>query len=221
MTLMNGREGRRMMALATVAVAAVALTLVARAQEAPAAPVVTHHVVLHTSAGDVVIELYGEDAPMTVKNFVDLAKKGYYSGILFHRVVPGFAIQGGDPNTKNPTLIDKWGLGGESIYGGYFKDEMNSAAPSYQRGYVEGTVAMANREQPNTNASQFFIMLVDNQTLKRPIPKNYTIFGRVSKGLDILHTMERVELVDRKSWRPKTPASIVTVDAVEFKPTAR
>src|SRR5688500_13302296 len=101
MTLLKGRNGRRMMALATVAVAAVALTVVVRAQETPAAaPVITHHVVLHTSAGDVVVELYGEDAPMTVKNFVELAKKGYYNGILFHRVVPGFAIQGGDPNTK-------------------------------------------------------------------------------------------------------------------------
>jgi cyclophilin family peptidyl-prolyl cis-trans isomerase len=221
MTLMNGRMSRRMMTLATVAVAAAAWTTVARAQETPADPVVTHHVVLHTSAGDVVMELYGEDAPMTVKNFVEHAKKGYYDGILFHRVVPGFAIQGGDPNTKDLTRIDRWGLGGESIYGGYFKDELTPTTPSYRRGYVEGTLAMANREAPNTNASQFFIMLVDNQTLKRPIPMNYTIFGRVTKGMDVLHTMEKVELVDRKTWRPKTPASIVTVDAVEVKPTAR
>jgi cyclophilin family peptidyl-prolyl cis-trans isomerase len=64
-------------------------------------------------------------------------------------------------------------------------------------------------------------MLVDNATLKRPIPKNYTIFGRVTKGLDILHAIERGELADRKLWRPKSPVSIVTVDAVEVKPTSR
>ena len=220
MTLLKGWKSRRVKTLATVAVALVALTFVAYAQETPADPVVTHHVVLRTSAGDVVIELYGEDAPMTVKNFVELARKGYYNGILFHRVVPGFAIQGGDPNTKDPAAVDKWGLGGESIFGGYFKDELNSATPSYKRGYVEGTVAMANREQPNTNASQFFIMLVDNQTLKRPIPQNYTIFGKVTTGLDILHKIEKTELVDRKSWRPKNPASITMID-VEVKPTAR
>lgn len=221
MTLLNGWKKRPVITLATVAVALVALAVVARAQGAPVSPVVTHQVVMNTSAGNVVIELYGEDAPMTVKNFVELARKGYYDGILFHRVVPGFAIQGGDPNTKDPSAIDKWGLGGESIFGGYFKDELNTAAPSYKRGYVEGTVAMANREQPNTNASQFFIMLVNNQTLKRPIPQNYTIFGRVTTGLDILHRMERMELADRKTWRPKTPASIMKIEATEVKPTAR
>lgn len=128
---------------------------------------------IHTEKGDIVIQLYGQDAPKTVTNFATLAKKGYYDGLTFHRVEPGFVIQGGDPNGD--------GTGGRSIYGDVFEDELNPNTPSYQAGYKEGVVAMANRG-PNTNGSQFFIMLADNTTL----PKNYTIFGKVISGMDVV-----------------------------------
>lgn len=126
-----------------------------------------------TPKGNIVIKLYPQDAPKTVTNFATLAKSGFYNGLTFHRVVPGFVIQGGDPLGN--------GSGGYSIYGQTFQDELNPNAPSYQAGYLQGVVAMANRG-PNTNGSQFFIMLADTPSL----PKNYTIFGKVTQGMNVV-----------------------------------
>ncbi len=126
-------------------------------------------VTIQTNKGVIEIELFPTDAPKTVENFVTLAKKNFYDGVIFHRVIKGFMIQGGDPTGT--------GRGGP----GYtFADELNPATDSYKAGYVRGTVAMANAG-PNTNGSQFFIMHADY-----PLPHNYTIFGRVTKGLDIV-----------------------------------
>ncbi len=142
-------------------------------------------VVIITAKGDITLELYDADAPKTVKNFTEHAKSGYYNGLTFHRVEPGFVIQGGDPKGD--------GTGGESIYGPTFEDELNPTTESYKTGYKKGVLAMANRG-PNTNGSQFFIMLDDNPTL----PKNYTIFGHVVAGQDVVDkiavgdTMEKV-----------------------------
>lgn len=130
---------------------------------------------IKTVKGDIEINLYPKDAPKTVTNFATLAKNKFYDGLTFHRVEPGFVIQGGDPNGN--------GTGGYSIYGKPFEDELNPDTPSYQEGYTEGTVAMAN-SGPNTNGSQFFIMWSDNASL----PKNYTIFGKVTKGMDVVHS---------------------------------
>lgn len=132
---------------------------------------------IHTQKGDIVISLYGQDAPKTVTNFATLAKMGYYNNLTFHRVEPGFVIQGGDPNGN--------GTGGRSIYGPTFEDELSPNTPSYQTGYKEGVVAMAN-SGPNTNGSQFFIMLADNNTL----PHNYTIFGKVTSGMDVVQKIQ-------------------------------
>lgn len=171
---------------------------------AQSAPEVTHVVVMKTSMGDIEIELYGKDAPKTVENFVGLAEKGFYHDILFHRVVPGFVIQAGDPKTKDSTLRGVWGTGGGSIYDDKeFADELNPSAPSYVRGYVDGTLAMANRG-PNTNTSQFFICL---GVLDR-LPKNYSIFGKVTKGLDVVHKIENVPLAGSI---PKDPVKILSV----------
>lgn len=131
-------------------------------------------VTIHTAKGDIVLDLYPNDAPKTVQNFATLAKKGYYNGLKFHRVEPGFVIQGGDPNGD--------GSGRYSIFGPTFADELNPDTESYKAGYQEGVLAMANRG-PNTNGSQFFIMLANNDSL----PKAYTIFGKVKSGLDVVH----------------------------------
>jgi cyclophilin family peptidyl-prolyl cis-trans isomerase len=167
-----------------------------------AEPVVTHTAVIKTTKGDIEVELYGMDAPKTVANFVGLAEKDFYNDILFHRVVPRFVIQAGDPKTKDTALQRMWGSGGESIYGKEFVDELNPSAPSYQRGYVEGVLAMANRG-PNTNTSQFFITVMDVT-----LPKNYTIFGKVRKGMEIVHSIERVELAGSV---PVVPVRILSV----------
>ncbi len=129
-----------------------------------------------TTKGTIVIQLYPQDAPKTVTNFATLATYHYYDGLTFHRVVPGFVIQGGDPTGT--------GAGGVSIYGPTFDDELNASTSSYQAGYVQGVVAMANRG-PNTNGSQFFIMLADN-----PLPHQYTIFGKVTSGMDVVQQIQ-------------------------------
>jgi cyclophilin family peptidyl-prolyl cis-trans isomerase len=168
-------------------------------------PVVTHVATISTNYGDFEVELYGQDAPKTVANFVGLAQKGFYNDILFHRVVPGFVIQAGDPKTKDESLRGQWGSGGESIYGGDFADELDPNAPSYKRGYVEGAVAMANRG-PNTNTSQFFVVLKDTD-----LPKHYTIFGKVSKGMDVIHAIEHLELAG------STPVKPVKITGVKIR----
>ena len=153
----------------------------------------TMNATIETSKGTIEIELYQSDAPKTVNNFVGLAEQGYFNGLLFHRVAKGFVIQTGDPKGN--------GTGGTSVYGKEFEDELNPSTPSYQQGYVHGTVAMANRG-PNTNTSQFFIMLRDAQNM----PKNYTIFGKVVKGLDVVDSIGAVEIVPQmgpNDGRPK------------------
>ena len=128
--------------------------------------------VIQTNKGTIKFELLEEEAPKTTENFRLLAERGYYNGVIFHRVINGFMIQGGDPLGM--------GYGGESAWGGTFNDEINPKAEHYRGGYKRGTVAMANRG-PNTNGSQFFIMHRDN-----PLPANYTIFGRVTEGQDVV-----------------------------------
>lgn len=156
--------------------------------------------VIVTTLGTIEAELYEKDAPKTVANFEGLAKQGYYDGIIFHRVVPGFVIQGGDSTGT--------GAGGKSIYGKEFADELNPETKSYRDGYKKGVLAMANRG-PNTNTSQFFILLADQAWM----PKNYTIFGKVIKGIDIVEKIGQVELVPpgARDGKPKVPVSMKKV----------
>ena len=131
--------------------------------------------VIETNKGTIKFELLEDDAPKTTENFITLAERGYYDGIIFHRCIKGFMIQGGDPTGT--------GRGGESAWGGRFNDEIKSSSPVYQTGYKAGTVAMANAG-PNTNGSQFFIMHVDY-----PLPPSYTIFGKVTEGQDVVNAI--------------------------------
>ncbi|MCP9496220.1 MAG: peptidylprolyl isomerase [Pyrinomonadaceae bacterium MAG19_C2-C3] len=130
---------------------------------------------IETNHGTIRFELLESDAPNTTDNFIQLAERGYYDGVIFHRVIKNFMIQGGDPTGT--------GRGGASAQGGKFADEINRSSDVYKTGYRAGTVAMANAG-PNTNGSQFFIMHSDYQ-----LPPNYTIFGRVIEGQDIVNTI--------------------------------
>ncbi len=135
-----------------------------------------HIITIETSKGTIEFETYDKDAPKTTQNFIDLAKKGFYDTLIFHRVIKDFMIQGGDPEGT--------GTGGP----GYkFSDELDPSTESYARGYVRGTVAMAN-SGPNTNGSQFFIMHKDYN-----LPHLYTIFGRVTKGMEVVDMIASVE----------------------------
>ncbi len=136
-----------------------------------------HEAVIKTSKGDITVELDATMAPKTVTNFMALAASGYYDNVTFHRVIPGFMIQGGDPNGT--------GAGGRSIFGDTFEDEIDPKNAAYHP-YKKGTLAMANRG-PNTNGSQFFIMHADYR-----LDPNYTIFGKVTKGQDVVDAIANV-----------------------------
>lgn len=171
------------------------------------------YAVVETSLGTFEIELYGQDAPKTVENFVRLTQKKSFDGMRFHRVVHGFVIQTGDEKSKNLAKVDEWGTGGRSIWGKEFADELNPNAPSLQKGYQKGVVAMANRG-PNTNTSQFFVMLVDNPRM----PKLYTIFGKVVKGLEVVDKIGQVEIIPINSQNDGRPKVDVIVRKVTIRP---
>lgn len=134
-------------------------------------------ITIETNKGKIVFETYDQDAPKAAKNFVDLANKNFYNGVIFHRVIKGFMIQGGDPTGT--------GRGGP----GYsFEDELNPNTESYKNGYRRGVVAMAN-SGPDTNGSQFFIMHADY-----PLPNNYTIFGRVVSGMEVVDAIANTKV---------------------------
>ena len=143
-----------------------------------------------TSAGTMTAELFPGDAPMTVNNFVFLANDDYYNGVIFHRVIKGFMIQGGDPTGS--------GSGGP----GYrFNDE------PVKQAYSRGILAMANAG-PNTNGSQFFVMHADYG-----LPPNYTIFGKLTSGEDVLDAIALAKTGAQD--RPAEPVSITSVTIVE------
>jgi peptidyl-prolyl cis-trans isomerase B (cyclophilin B) len=144
---------------------------------------------LHTSAGAIVLELHDEDAPKTVENFLKLARDGFYDGVIFHRVIPDFMIQGGDPTGT--------GSGGP---GYQFEDELNDHK------VVRGALAMANAG-PNTNGSQFFIVT----TAATPwLDGKHTVFGRVTDGMDVVDAIESSET--DASDRPLAPQTIERVE---------
>lgn len=130
---------------------------------------------INTNMGVIEVQLLPEDAPKTVENFVGLANEGYYKDVIFHRVIAGFMIQGGDPTGT--------GRGGESIWGGKFPDEISPNIKFDQ----PGIVAMANAG-PNTNGSQFFITVEATPWLNG----HYSIFGKVIGGMDVVYAISRV-----------------------------
>jgi cyclophilin family peptidyl-prolyl cis-trans isomerase len=131
---------------------------------------------IKTSMGDIEIELFPLEAPKTVENFVELAKKEYYKGVIFHRVIEKFMIQGGDPTGT--------GRGGESAWGGKFKDEF-SPKLTFDKA---GILAMANAG-PGTNGSQFFITLAPTVWLNN----NHTIFGKVINGIEVVNAIGKTK----------------------------
>ena len=151
------------------------------------------NIILHTSKGDIGIEMTEKDAPRTVANFVKLAKEGFYDGTKFHRVIKDFMIQGGDPQTKDDAPTARWGTGGP---GYQFEDEIHA-----HNHHEVGTIAMANAG-PNTNGSQFFINTAANNFLDT----KHTVFGRVTAGMDVVNEIEHV--ATGPSDRPVEPVVI-------------
>lgn len=172
-----------------------------KAPEMQLQPGSRYDAVVHTDKGDFTIELLADAAPMTVNNFVFLARDGYFDDVIFHRVIRDFMIQGGDPTGT--------GRGGP----GYrFRDELPPAHP-----YNPGIVAMANAG-PNTNGSQFFICTGENSRNLNQAP-NYTVFGRISAGMDTVMAIasdpvERSDSGERSA--PVTPVHMSSVEIIEY-----
>ncbi len=157
-------------------------------------------VTMKTSLGNIAIELYKDKAPLTVENFVKLAKSGFYDGTKFHRVIKDFMIQGGDPNSRNPD----WSTHGQGGPGYAFKDEFNNVP------LVAGVLAMAN-SGPNTNGSQFFIITAEATPW---LDGKHTAFGRVTSGMNIVRAIENVN-VDKA--RGDHPVSDVVMEKVTIE----
>jgi cyclophilin family peptidyl-prolyl cis-trans isomerase len=156
---------------------------------------------IETDKGAIEIELHAESAPKAAANFVELARKGYYDGVVFHRLVPGFVIQGGDGEYGHIDRLDRGRLGTGGP--GYkFADE------PFEGDYVRGAVAMANAG-PNTNGSQFFICLADLSGGR--LPKKYTLFGHVTKGLDVVDAIAAAKRDSRDQPAEPTAMRSVTV----------
>ncbi|XP_063902426.1 peptidylprolyl isomerase domain and WD repeat-containing protein 1-like [Zophobas morio] len=154
-------------------------------------------IVLHTTLGDIFINLFVEECPKTVENFAGLCKKGYYDSLIFHRVEQGFMIQTGDPEGD--------GTGGESLWGGTFEDEFHRNL-RHDRPF---TVSMANAG-PDTNASQFFITVAPTPWLDN----KHTVFGRVSKGMDVVQTISMTK-VHPKSKKPYEDIKIINCSILQ------
>ena len=181
------------------------------------------HALIKTNHGDIKVALFPELAPKTVANFVGLAKQGYYDGVIFHRVIEDFMIQGGDPSGT--------GMGGESIYGESFEDEFSRELYN-----LKGALSMANAG-PNTNGSQFFIVTASNvpstmlgqmQELGFPeesvaayateggtpwLDQRHTVFGHVVEGMDVVIAINKV--VTGLQDKPVEPVVIETIDVLE------
>lgn len=154
--------------------------------------------VLHTEKGDITISFNTDQTPITVNNFVTLAKKGFYNKTVFHRIIKGFMIQGGDPKGD--------GTGGP----GYTLIE----TPKDDTNYSRGTIAMAKKanEPPGTQGSQFFIMQKDN-----PLPKDYVTFGKVVSGMDTVDAIAESPVQPSSSGESSSPVTPVKILSVEIK----
>ena len=156
--------------------------------------------VITTSEGVMVLEFYPDVAPNHVANFKKLARSGFYDGTAFHRVIPGFMIQGGDPNTKNDSAKDSWGQGGP----GYtINAEFNS------KHHARGILSMARTSDPNSAGSQFFICHADAPSLDG----QYTVFGKLIKGYDVLD-----KIATTPTEGPDRPIKRMNIESIKIVP---
>jgi cyclophilin family peptidyl-prolyl cis-trans isomerase len=153
--------------------------------------------VLKTNFGDITLKFYYQESPVTVNNFMNLAKAGFYNGTKFHRVIKDFMIQGGDPNSKD----NDWSNDGQGGPGYKFQDEINTHK------LVKGSLAMAN-SGPNTNGSQFFIVTASSTPW---LDGKHTNFGYVSSGLDVVDKIEKVKVNENDH-----PTEDVIINSVEL-----
>jgi peptidyl-prolyl cis-trans isomerase B (cyclophilin B) len=161
--------------------------------------------VIKTSQGEMVVQFWPDVAPKTVENFKSLARKGFYDGTAFHRIVKGFMIQGGDPLTKDPQKESQWGTGGP---GHKVKAEFND------RRHERGVLSMARSQDPDSAGSQFFICLGDATFLDR----NYTAFGKLIKGDDVLGKIGDTPVAASGGGEKSKPLTRIQVESIKIVP---
>lgn len=157
---------------------------------------------LITAQGKIRIELFPEVAPKTVSNFLKLAKSGFYNNLLFHRIVPGFVIQGGDPHTKDAGKRALWGTGGPG---------WNVDAEFSDLKHSRGVISMARSQDPNSAGSQFFIVLKDSSFLDG----QYTIFGKVVEGMDVVDKIASIRTGTNDAPQNIADAEIISIESSE------
>jgi peptidyl-prolyl cis-trans isomerase B (cyclophilin B) len=161
--------------------------------------------VIKTSEGDMVVQFWTDAAPQTIENFKKLARSGFYNGTIFHRIVKGFMIQGGDPNSKDPAKEDSYGAGGP----GYkIKAEFNDHP------HERGVISMAREPDPDSAGSQFFICLAPVHRLDH----QYTTFGKLIKGDDVLEKIGDIPVTKNSMGETSKPTKRVTINKIEIVP---
>jgi peptidyl-prolyl cis-trans isomerase B (cyclophilin B) len=165
--------------------------------------------VIKTAAGDMVLEFWPDVAPKAVENFKKLARDKFYDGTAFHRIIKGFMIQGGDPNTKDPTAAERYGMGGP----GYtIKGEFNSRS---DRKHVRGVISMARSQNPDSAGSQFFLCLDPAPSLDG----KYATFGKLIKGEDVLLKLGNTPTkMNPRGTEQSVPVERVGVESIRIVP---
>lgn len=159
--------------------------------------------VIKTSEGDMLVQFWTDAAPNTVENFKKLARQGFYDGTIFHRIVKGFMIQGGDPNSKDPAEENSYGEGGP----GY-----NVKAEFNDHGHERGVISMARGPDPDSAGSQFFICLAP----VRRLDHQYTTFGKLIKGDDVLEKIGDTPVIKNSMGEPSKPTKRVVIESIKI-----
>jgi peptidyl-prolyl cis-trans isomerase B (cyclophilin B) len=161
--------------------------------------------VIKTSEGDLVVQFWTDAAPNTVENFKKLARQGFYDGTIFHRIVKGFMIQGGDPNSKDPAKENSYGQGGP----GY-----NIKAEFNDHSHDLGVISMARGPGPDSAGSQFFICLAPVHRLDH----QYTTFGKLIKGQDVLEKIGDIPVTKNSMGEPSRPTKRIVIESIKIVP---